>query len=394
MHRTIDETLVAAARALGPVIREHAAEAERQRRLARPVIDGLVKAGLTRMFLPKSLGGLETDPLTHLRVVEEISGFDAAAGWRLMVESSGNVTFAQFPAETVEEVMKDPSDRLGAAAILPPIEAREVEGGYRVTGRRPFASGVSDARYVMLSALVMDQDGPRMVQGAPVMLFVLLHRKDVEVVDTWYGLGLRGSDSNDVSVKDLFVPKSFTTPLSPVFEPNRHFRGPLYRMPAMGNIVLASIPAIAIGLGRRAIEEVRALSSKRVPMASTVPIRDRGVAQARLGRAEAMLRSARALMYDTMGEAWDRAVAGEPSTLQQKADLALAAAHAAQTGAEVVDMMFTSGGSSAVFDGSPLQKLFRDASVIRQHGFVCAARYETFAQVFLGLEPDLPFVHF
>jgi len=195
-------------------------------------------------------------------------------------------------------------------------------------------------------------------------------------------------------VHDLFVPRAFTWPLVPAFEPNKHYLSPLYRLPMLAPIVLATIPAIALAIARNAIEEVRALSAKRTPMASAVALRDRGAAQARLGRAEAMLRSARAFMYETLADTWARTQAGEAFTPEQRADVLLAAAHAAQVGAEVTDMMFSSGGSAAVFVRHPLERLFRDAQVIRQHGFVAASRYETVAQVMLGLEPDLPLIHF
>jgi alkylation response protein AidB-like acyl-CoA dehydrogenase len=240
----------------------------------------------------------------------------------------------------------------------------------------------------------MDGPGPRIVNGMPTLIVAMMPAKDVEVLDTWHGLGLRGTDSTDVSVKDLFVPRAFTCHLLPSFEPNKHFRSPLYRMPMLAPIVLATIPPIAIAIAQNAIDEVRALSAKRTPMASAVALRDRGVAQARLGRAEAMLRSARAFMYETMADAWTKTKAGESFTSEERARILLAAAHAGQTGAEVTDMMFTSGGSSAVYVRHPLERLFRDAQVIRQHGFVAASRYETVGQVMLGLEPDLPLVHF
>src|SRR5687767_6500655 len=148
MKERIDESLVAVARELAPLVKEHAAEAEKQRRLATPVIDALEGKGLTRMFLPAALGGLETDPLTCLRVVEEIASADAAAAWLLMVANSGAFTFSSFPDKTVETLLADPADWLTAAAIQPPVEAREAAGGYRVSGRRPFASGISSARHV------------------------------------------------------------------------------------------------------------------------------------------------------------------------------------------------------------------------------------------------------
>lgn len=95
-----------------------------------------------------------------------------------------------------------------------------------------------------------------------------------------------------------------------------------------------------------------------------------------------------------MGETWRRTQAGETLSLEDKGRILAAATHAAQTAAQVTDMMFSLAGSSSVFDSHPLQRLFRDAQVIRQHGFVGAGRYETAAQVMLGLEPDLPLVHF
>jgi alkylation response protein AidB-like acyl-CoA dehydrogenase len=394
MNKGIDESLVAVARELTPLVREHALEAEKERRLSATVIEALDRNGLTKMFLPKALGGRETDPLTCMRVIEEIASADAAAGWLLMVANSGAFTFARLPDKTVEGLLADRSHWLTAAAIQPPVEAREVAGGFRLSGRRPFASGVSSARSLMVTALVMDGDQPRMTPAGPHVIIAVLPTSDVEIIDTWYGLGLRGSNSNDVAIKDVFVPSSHTCPMTPAFQPNRHYEGALYRLPIIAAAVGCLIAPIALAVARNALDEVRALSSRRIPMASNVLLRDRGVAQARLGRGEAMLRSARALLYDTMAEMWQRTLAGQTATLQHKADVMLAGAHAAQAGAEVVDMMFTSGGSSAVFDTHPLQKLFRDAQVIRQHGFICAARYETFGQVALGLEPDLVFLHF
>jgi alkylation response protein AidB-like acyl-CoA dehydrogenase len=394
MEIRIDEAIVARTRELGPLVREHAAEGERERRLARPVLEALEHAGLTRLFLPRSLGGLETDPVTHARVVEEIAGHDSAAGWLLMVANAGAWFAGRLPAETAEELFADPRHALIATTFQPPVEAREDAGGYRLTGRRPFASFARSARWVCVTAIVLEGDQPRMVHGMPQVIVAILPADRAEVIDTWFGLGLRGSDSCDVALDDVHVPQAFTCPLAPTFEPNRHYRGPLYRMPVLGPITLATIPPVAIAVARRAIEEVRALSSKRVPMGSMVPLRDRGTAQARLGRAEALLRAARAFLYATLADAWARTLAGETLTVREKADLLLAATHAAQTSAEVADLMFTSGGSSAVYAGHALERAFRDAQVIRQHGFVASSRYETVAQVMLGLEADLPFVHF
>lgn len=390
-----DETLVAKATALGPLIREHAAEAERERRLSKPVMKALVASRLTTMFLPKALGGFETDPLTCMRVVEELSSSDSIAGWMMMVANSSAWVSSRFPAKTVETLFADLDDCIQAAAFQPPVEAREAAGGFRLTGRRPFASGAHAARWVVLTGMLTDDAGqPRIVGGMPQVVGAVVPREKVEIVDTWHGLGMRGSDSCDVSVRELFVPADYTFPLAPVFEPNAYYRAPLYRLPMIGAIVLAHIAPVATAIARNAIEAVRALCAKRVPMGSMVPMRDRGAVQEKLGRAEGMLRSARALMYEAMADAWARTLAGETLSLQQRADLLLASTQTVQMSVEVTDLMFGAGGSSAVFVGNPLERFLRDANVIRQHGFVCRARYETCAQVMLGLEPDLPLVHF
>jgi len=394
MSHQIDESIVDKARALGPIIREHAARGEQERRLSSEVIAELARNGFTKAFLPKSLGGLELDPLTTTRVVEELARYDTAVGWLMMVANGGTWFTGRLPASSAETMFRDPNECMVATTFQPPMIAREVEGGFRLSGQRPFASFIHASRWLCVTGLVMDGERPQMVGGMPRVIVAVVPAREAVVVDTWYGLGLRATDSNDVSLTDTFVPFQFTCPLSPVFEPNAHYRAPLYRIPVLAAIILSSIAPTALAIALNAVDEVRALCTKKVPMGSAVPLRDRGAAQATIGRAEAMLAAARALVYETMTDTWQRTLAGETLTLPQRGRILLAATHAAQTAAQVTDMMFSLGGSTSVFDGQPLQRLFRDAQVIRQHGFVSAGRYETGAQIALGLEPDLPLVHF
>ena len=225
MDKGIDESLVAVARELGPLIREHAPEAEAQTPIVQAGLRSPGTAGADQDVRAQGAGGRETDPVTCLRVVEEIARADAAASWLLMVANSAAFTFSRLPEKTVESLVADQNDWLTAAAIQPPIEAREAPGGFRLTGRRPFASGVSSARSVMLTAMVMDGDQPKLTAAGPQIIIAVMPAAEVEVIDTWYGLGLRGSNSNDVSVKDVFVPSSHTCPMTPAFQANRHYQG-------------------------------------------------------------------------------------------------------------------------------------------------------------------------
>ena len=148
MKITVDTTLIEAARHIAPVIRAHSDEAERERRLSKPVLDALTHAGLMRMLTPRSLGGLEVDPLTCARVVEEVAAADSAAGWSLFNPLSWAFISARLSDEGAEELFGRNPNAVIAGPFHPPMQATPVDGGYRVTGRSPFASNCRDATWI------------------------------------------------------------------------------------------------------------------------------------------------------------------------------------------------------------------------------------------------------
>jgi len=388
-----DEPLVARARTLETVIREHSETAERERRLARPVVEAMRAAGLFRMFTPRSLGGFETDPITVARVAEEIAGFDSAAGWALQAGNTGAWWCARVSESAIAEVYAGGPDLLIAASFSPPHRAEPVAGGYRFTGRGPFASTIHESTWLMMTGIVFDGDQPRMTPVGPMIIAVLLPTSEIEIVDTWHSLGLRGTDSNDVAVNGVFVPESRTFVVSPVFEPGKHFGGPLYRLPALASVDVVVAP-VALAIARGAINELRELGDRKTPLGSLKTLKHRASVQVSVADAEAQLRAARLLFYDTLRAAWQRAVAAESATLEQKADLMLASAYAARTSAHVTDLMHRAAGTSGVYTRSRLERHLRDAQTVRHHGFLCESRFDTVGQVYLGVEPEFGFVAF
>lgn len=387
------DELLQRARGLGPLIREHAETAERDRRVAKPVLDALRAAGLQSLFTPRSLGGLEVDPVTCARIVEELAGFDSAAGWALQ---SGNVNAwwsCRLPDEGAEEIYGTDPSAMVAAAFHPPQQAIEAPGGFRVSGRSPLASMVHDCDWILFSAIIMDDGVPRMTEHGPAMVAVILRTSETQIVDTWHSLGMRGTDSNDVTFNDVFVPLARTFPLAPQFEPGRHYRGALYRYPA-GAIIALFSSAVQMATARAAISELRDLAQKKTPFGSMKSLRDRETVQASLAEAEATLRSARALFYDTSSEAWARTVSGDETTLEQKADLLLAAVHAARASAGVTEVVHRLAGTTGIYTRSRIERLFRDAHTLRHHGFVSENKLASIGQVFLGLQPDFPLLAF
>ena len=389
----VDASLLETAATLGPIIREYAGVAELNGRLAKPVIDAMRSAGVFRLFTLRALGGLETDPVTFCRVVETIAGFDSAAAWSLQAGNTGSWWASHFSEEGVDEIFADGPDVLMAASFSPPHRAVEVPGGYQLTGRGPLASTIHDCQWVMMTGIVFDGESPRITPAGPEIVALTMRTSDVEIIDTWRSLGMRGTDSNDVAANDVFVPASRSFHVVPEFERARQFRGPLYRLPALVS-VSAVIAPVALAIARGAITEVRELAERRTPLGAMKTMRHRTAVQSAVAEAEALLRSARLFFYDTIATAWRRAVEGEPFTLEHKADLMLAGAHAVRTASGIADDMHRMGGSSGVYVRSRLERHFRDAQTVRHHGFLCDSRLETVGQVYLGVEPDFPMVAF
>jgi indole-3-acetate monooxygenase len=389
----VDDTLIAVARGLGSVIAEHAATAERDRRLAPTVVEAVRAAGLFRLFTPRALGGLEVDPVTFARVVEEVSTFDSAAGWAFQAGNTGAWWTSRMSPEGVGELHADGPDVMMAASFSPPHRAEEAAGGYRLTGRGPLASTIRDAQWVMMSAIVHDGDQPRMTPMGPEVVALVMRRNDVEIIDTWDSLGMRGTDSNDIIANGVFVPRSRAFHLRPDYVPSAPFDGPLYHMPALASTFTVIAP-VALAIAAGAIRELRDIVAKKIPLGSMKTARDRGAVQSAVAEAEAMLRSARLFFYDSLATAWRRAVAGEPFSLEHKADLLLASTWAVRSAARATDLMHRMGGTNGIYTRSRLERHFRDAQTLRHHGFVSDSRLETVGQVYLGVEPEFPFVAF
>ena len=188
------------------------------------------------------------------------------------------------------------------------------------------------------------------------MRMVYFPSEECEIIDTWDVMGMRGTGSNDISVTDVYVPKSRTFPMVPDFEPGSHYRGPLYRLPVVG-VLATGIPTPMLGVARRALDEVTELARTKTPVASSGLLKERASAQVQLGRAEAILRSGRLLLLDTLSEAWQRCIDGETHSLEQKADLLLAMAHAMSSAVQAVELACTIAGTTAFRATSPLGTL-------------------------------------
>ena len=263
-----------------------------------------------------------------------------------------------------------------------------------INGKNALVSNVHEAHWIMTLAIVFDGEQPKIVDGHPVLIGVYMNAKDCRIIDTWNVPGMRATDSNDAEAKDVFVPDHRLFILTPEFQPNRYFEGPLYRYPAAGANIACLLAPVSLGVARNAITEFKALAGKKTPLGSAVPVRERGVAQRKLGRAEALVQGARIYLHQKISDCWNRTLAGETISLEEKADLLLAATHTNQSCLEAVELVYTAAGTSGIYLKNKLAHHFCDSEVLRLHGFMNESRYETAGQVYFGLPPDLPLINF
>lgn len=391
MSNAVESDLVSVARELGPVLRANAQRSDRDGRLPTESVNAMRDAGLFRLYVPRALGGLQVDPVTHARVQEELSRHDSAAGWMLQATASSAWWCSRLPTETAQEIYGDDPDQVLAVSFAFPYEGVPVDAGLRLCGQRPFASNVSDASWIWVTSLTMENGEPVTVDGSPMVRAAFFPASQAHIVTTWDTLGMRGTDSNDVAVEDLVVPLRRTFRIGIDHTPGPLYDDALYRAPAM--VVVGSyIPAVALGIARDAIDEFVALAQGKTPFSSATTLRERATAQAKLGRAEGLLRSARSYLYDRIGWGWEQTVAGVELTLEQRAEMLLACVQAISAAAQAVDLVYSAAGTSAIYKRGRIEQHFRDANVLRQQGFVSESRFETVGQVQLGLPPELGFV--
>ena len=357
-----------------------AEESERIGTLAPASVEALYESGLLRLKTPHVLGGAEADLVTQLDVLEAVSRIDPASGWCLMIGAASLGGLAAFlPDEAIEEVFVRGQPPRVAGAAAPSGTATPVEGGYQITGRWQFGSGIQHAEWVSAGARVAGG-----FAGYPRQLRVIMPRHKVKVHDNWEVMGLRGTGSCDFSVDDLFVPQQFAWD-STLTEPMRG--GALYRLGRPG-FVTNEHSAFALGVARRALDEVTDVAASKTRGYNSVNLlANRPAFQRALGECDLRLRAARSLNVEILEEAWQSVCAGNTPPPPLQARMRSCATYTTDVAVDVTSQAFRYGGGAALFTTSILQQCLRDVNAAAQHQMVSDTAYENHGQFLLGL-PD------
>ena len=378
------EAVMTAARALVPVLAARAQEMEDVRRLPSDLAQKMAEAGIFRMAVPAAFGGMELPPRTLVEVVEILSEQNASAGWCAMIAATTALNAAYMEPDFGQEIYGDPMAITGG--VFAPMGKAVAEGDhYRVSGRWQWGSGSAHCTWLCGGCTVWEEgDMVRLPNGAPDIRMMVFPASEAELHDTWQVMGLKGTGSGDIEVKDILVPKGRSVSLisgAPLQA------GPLYKFPPFGLLALG-VSAVALGNARGALNAFRDLAVAKKSQGSSKTLSERQTIQVAFADAEVKWRAARGHLYEQIERAWDGANASSEIPMQVRADLRLACTHVTRTGAEICRTLYDLGGGAALFEASPLQRHFRDAHAATQHIVTAPSTLELTGRVLLGLPTD------
>jgi alkylation response protein AidB-like acyl-CoA dehydrogenase len=355
------------AREIAELARGMADDIDSARRLPAELVEVLRDSGLLRAGAPVEVGALELPAGTALRCAEEVARGDASAGWCVSIGITSTLLVAYLPPVSRDELFGN-GRGLAAGVWAPQGKARRVPGGVVVSGRWAFCSGITHADVLFAGCVLEDRPA-----------VVALPTEQLQILDTWHTLGLRGTGSHDTVAKEVFVPDNRVLSIfdGPVID------RPLYRFPPFG-FFAACITAAAMGNARAAIDNFVELASTKKGVAASRTLAERSTIQVALATADSALEAARAGYYQAVDAAWQASQDGRVVPLQTRTRLRLAATHGARVSADVVRTMYDLAGGSAIYDGAPLQRRLRDAFTATAHFQVNEASRELPGRILLG----------
>jgi alkylation response protein AidB-like acyl-CoA dehydrogenase len=324
--------------------------------------------------------GAEADLVTQLEVLEAVTYLDTSAGWCTLIGAAAIASLGAFLAdEAIAQIFVDGQVPRAAGAFMPSGQAVPVAGGYRVSGRWAFASGIRHAQWLSATARVVG-DGV----GTPALRRVVMPVAAVHIHDNWQVMGLQGTGSCDFSVTDLFVPERFSWDAQHA-RPQRG--GPLYRL-GMPAFVTNEHVAFALGVGRRALDTLLAHAhATQRGYGQRSALAARPAVHRVVGESDLRLRAARTLALESYERAWATVCAGHPLPPHVQAELRSIATFATDVALAVTTQAFRLSGGTALYATSVLQRCLRDINAAAQHLMVSEAAYENYGQCLLGL-PD------
>jgi len=379
------ERILANARAMAPAIAARSREIEALRRLPDDLVADLRAAGFFRMGRSRAKGGPQMTLPQHLEVIEVLAEADPSVGWCVKIGTDSGIIAELLPSAASARLLPEPDMVTAGQFTAGRGRLQRVEGGYLLSGRFPFGSGINHADVVMSGAMLFDASGAAVIGpgGVPESRLAFCRTDALVIEDTWHTHGLRGSGSTHYRAEDVFIPEDQALRIDEsLFEG----REPLY---SSGFNWVTTMAAVPLGTARRAIDEAKALIAERTGGIPPQPMGRLPHVQETIADAETRYGSARAFLYSAANEFWAELERGTPA-VETKGRLALANVNCFRMAADVTRQLFDLIGANVIFDGMPLERLARDALTLNQHMIIARPALASYGAMMLGQEHPSP----
>ena len=384
----VRDRVVDRARGMRDLVRAEAAESERLRTLSAPIVEQMWISGLMSAFNPKAAGGVEPSFHEMIETWIEMAWQDGSFGWIGIANLPSTFAAATYlPDEGFAEIFTRNDNHITIGGqYFPNGQGAVVDGGYRLSGAWNFGSGTGHSGYIGAGFFPMDNGEMRWVsEGIPEMRVAFLPREEVIFTDGWHVQGLKGTGSYDYNVADVFVPEYRTMPLftrAPVRGTSAASRMGLMPITAAGHA------SFALGVAKSMLDDVEELAATKVRMSDMATLASRPTFQKGLAHHVAAWRAARLLVIDAFSAAEAAVDAGDDLTPGMRADMRVAAVYATDTARACAEWAHLAAGTTAIREGSRLERAFRDIYTGTQHAFISEKVAMDVAQIWLGIIED------
>ncbi|PPR10605.1 MAG: Flavin-dependent monooxygenase, oxygenase subunit HsaA [Alphaproteobacteria bacterium MarineAlpha11_Bin1] len=383
------DELVARAIAIKPSLRARQRETECNRRVSDETVAELKAAGLYKVIQPARYGGYELDLWTFARCASEIGAGCGSTGWVYATAAQHQWQIGMFDDQAQAEVWADTPEAISASSYSPGGTAVEVDGGYRISGKWLYCSGVLNADWMILGAkIAKDFESEPYTQG-----YILVPKTEYQVEDNWDVVGLIGTGSSDVIINDLFVPSHRMLTLNEALSgkpPGAAVNGhELWRIPFFAAISLC-LCAPAMGMAQGALETYRdaigVRKTRGAALSQPQSMAEFPTIQVRVAEASAAIDSAKMLVRRDCQEIMKTMAEGRELSLNQRARNKGDLSFAVKMARGAVDLLYESVGGAGLSNDSNTQRYWRDVNSASKHismnWDMCSTLY---GRVLLGL---------
>ena len=384
------DQVLTVARGMRDLVAARAAESEQLRTMSPAIVEEMWGSGLMTSFNPVEAGGVEPTFAEMIETWIEMAWQDGSFGWIGIANlPSAFAVAAYLPDDGFAEVFTANDNKVTMGGqFFPNGQGTAVDGGYRVTGSWSFGSGTGHSEYVCAGFFPLDDGQPRMAaDGLPEMQVAVIPREEIVFKDGWHVQGLKATGSYDYSVEDVFVPTHRTFPLFSRI-PNRG-SSPATRMGLMP-VTAAGHASWALGVAKSMLDDVQALAATKYRMSDMASLASRPTFQKDLAHHVSAWRAARLLVLDAFGAAEDAVASGADLTPMLRADMRAAAVYATDVARNCAEWAHLAAGTTAIREGSRLERGFRDIYTGTQHAFISEKVAMDAAQIWLGIIEDQP----